>query len=144
MSRAIFASVVGSAIALGGCVERRLYIDSEPQGARVWLNDRDVGVTPTEVDFTWFGTYDVRLHKEGFEPLVTSAEAKAPLHEQPGIDLIAMAVPGKDVTHIHWMFTLTPSTEADAGLLQRATDLRAAETDTGELLPAPEVAPQPE
>lgn len=113
-----------AAAALAGCTERRMFITSEPMGARVWLNDQEVGETPVEVDFTWFGVYDVRLHKKGYEPLVTTAEAKAPLHEMPGIDLVAMAIPGKDVTHIHWNFELVPTAENDAGLLDRARALR--------------------
>ena len=113
-----------AAAALTGCTERRMFITSEPMGARVWLNNQEVGETPVEVDFTWFGVYDVRLHKKGYEPLVTTAEAKAPLHEMPGIDLVAMAIPGKEVTHIHWNFELVPTAENDAGLLDRARALR--------------------
>lgn len=112
---------------LGGCVERRISITSEPTGARVWVNDREIGQTPCEVDFTWFGVYDVRLRKEGFEPLVTTAEAKAPLHEQPGLDVIAMAIPGKDVTHIAWHFVMEPSAGQADGLVDRARAVRDAE-----------------
>ena len=110
-----------------GCVERRIFITSEPAGARVWLNDQEVGETPVEVDFTWFGVYDVRVKKDGFEPLSTTAEAKAPLHEQPGIDFIAMAIPGTDRTRIEWHFTLEPSEGKAEGLVARARELREIE-----------------
>ena len=110
-----------------GCVERRIFITSEPAGARVWLNDQEVGETPVEVDFTWFGVYDVRVKKDGFEPLTTTAEAKAPLHEQPGIDFIAMAIPGTDRTRIEWHFTLEPSEGKAEGLVARARELREQE-----------------
>jgi hypothetical protein len=113
-----------AALTLGGCIERRMFITSDPQGATVWLNDTEVGVTPVEVDFTYFGVYDVRLRKPGYEPLTTRAEAKAPLHEQPGVDLAAMAIPAKKTTRVDWHFTLEPVNNDPAGLVERAGELR--------------------
>ncbi len=107
-----------------GTQQRRIYVTSEPTGARVHLNDIDVGVTPVEVDFTYFGTYSVRLRKDGFEPLVTSRKAEAPFHEWPGIDLVAMAVPGDDVTEIAWHFELEPAKNDQEGVIERARVLR--------------------
>jgi hypothetical protein len=144
MNRMGFVLPVACVAALGGCVERRIAITSEPTGARVWVNDREVGQTPCEVEFTWFGVYDVRLRKEGFEPLVTTAEAKAPLHEQPGLDAIAMAIPGKDSTLIAWHFALEPSAGKADGLVDRARGLRdaaAAEATPASAEPVPDAGP---
>ncbi len=115
------------ALIAGGCarIERRITITSEPTGAIVSLNDTEVGRTPVEVDFTYFGVYDVRLRLEGFEPIVTTAEAKTPLHEQPVIDLVAMMLPTTLKTHIDWHFEFEPADTDEAGLLQRANELRA-------------------
>ncbi len=101
-----------------------MFITSEPSGALVSLNDVEVGSTPCEVDFTYFGVYDVRLKKEGFEPLATKAEAKAPFHEWPVVDLVAMAMPVKKRTRIEWHFVLEPTVEDRAALLERAGELR--------------------
>ncbi|MBN8646046.1 MAG: PEGA domain-containing protein [Planctomycetes bacterium] len=127
-ARVAVAALLGCPLLLG-CVDRRLAITSEPPGATVLLNDAEVGATPCEVEFTYFGTYDVRLHKDGYEPLVTKAEAKAPPHEWPGLDLAAMAVPTTKRTRIEWHFTLTPAVVDDAALMARASELagRAAE-----------------
>jgi PEGA domain len=59
--------------ALSGCVSTTV-IQSMPTGAKVYLNDQAVGVTPyrhadTEIVGT---TTTVRLEKEGYEPLHTS------------------------------------------------------------------------
>lgn len=120
-----------------GCVERRIHITSEPGGALVTLNDVEVGATPCEVDFTYFGVYDVRLKKHGFEPLVTTAEAKAPFHEWPLIDLAAMAIPVRKRTRIDWHFVLEPTIEDREALINRAATLRA------DLGPAPDDAVEP-
>jgi hypothetical protein len=121
---------------LAGCVERRMVITSEPQGALVTLNDVEVGETPCEVDFTYFGVYDVRLKKEGFEPLATKAEAKAPFHEWPVVDLVALAVPVKKSTKIEWHFVLEAATEDRGALIERAGDLRGQMADSA-ASPAP-------
>lgn len=126
------AAVVLLGCAAGaGCVDRRIFITSDPSGARVYLNDQDVGVTPLEVNFTWYGVYDVRVRKEGYEPLVTTREAKAPLYELPPFDLIALAIPGTKRTHIDWNFTLEPAKTGPAALMERADELRAQVTAEG-------------
>jgi len=116
-----------------GCLERTIVVTSEPPGAVVWLNDQELGRTPVETDFTFYGTYDVRLRLEGYEPLVTSRVASAPIYEVPGLDIFAEAVPAKIATRLEWHFDLVPLPEraqgADAGqlrtrLLDRAGELR--------------------
>lgn len=124
-------------LACTGCVERRINITSEPPGAIVWLNDVEVGRTPVSTGFTFYGTYDVRLNLEGYEPLVTSAEAHAPVYEYPVVDLLAIAWPGRIVSKVNWHFDLEPAQTDQAALLERAAGLR---TQLGESEP-PEPAP---
>ena len=57
-----------------GCVQRMIKITSDPPGALVRLNDEEVGRTPVTVPFTFYGVYDVRLHRE---PLWMAMEAAA-------------------------------------------------------------------
>lgn len=108
-------------------------ITSEPAGALVYLNDVEIGRTPVETDFTFFGSYDVRLKLDGYEPIATSRQARAPFYEYPGPDLIAEAIPAKIRTRIQWHFDLQPLAysrpDADKGaleaeLLERASQLR--------------------
>src|SRR5689334_12153842 len=61
-----------------GCVRRTLSITSDPPGALLWLNGREVGRTPVDVDFIYYGVYDVQLVKDGYEPLLSSGHADAP------------------------------------------------------------------
>ena len=94
-----------------GCVERRLVISSEPAGALVFLNDQEVGRTPLEVPFTWYGTYSVRLEREGYQTLETEQLAERPWWEAPGPDLFAEAVPDKRV-EIAWHLKMQESVPA--------------------------------
>lgn len=124
-ARSSFAfALVVSACCLGGCLERRLHITSEPPGALVHLNDVEVGRTPCEVDFEFYGVYDVRLELRGFEPLMTSAEAKAPAHELPVVDLAALVAPIRFTNDVRWHFVLSPAADDTDALLERARELR--------------------
>ncbi len=42
---AVFALVL---VALGGCVERVMKIETDPQGALITVNDEEVGVSPVK------------------------------------------------------------------------------------------------
>lgn len=139
-------------LALGGCEGRRMVITSDPSGAICTINDVEVGRTPVEVDFTYFGTYEVRLRKAGYEPLVEHRKAEAPLHEAPGIDLIAMSLPGRSKTILEWHFIMEPADDDPAAIIQRATAARAllgdpSEAAVGEIpgpgIEQPKPAPEP-
>lgn len=107
-----------------GCVRRTISIVTEPPGALVWLNDREVGRTPIEVEFLYYGTYDVRIVKDGYEPLITSGKADAPLWDIVGIDLAAELLPLDLHSRVEWTYQLEPLTYDESGLIQRARDLR--------------------
>ncbi|HQZ69135.1 MAG TPA: PEGA domain-containing protein, partial [Planctomycetaceae bacterium] len=50
-----------------GCVHRRVTINSNPSGALVKVDGRDIGYTPASFDFTWYGTREVQLLRDGYE-----------------------------------------------------------------------------
>lgn len=121
------AIIVGAAAACGlaGCVQRTISISSEPPGAMVWLNDREVGRTPVDVDFDYYGTYDVRLEHKDYEPLATSAKADAPWWDNVGIDLVVELVPATVHSRVEWHYVLEPVTDDRSALVQRAGELRS-------------------
>ena len=129
-----FALLGLAALLLTGCMQRTLSITSEPEGAIVWVNDVEVGRTPVQTSFTFYGTYDVRVRKEGYQPVSTSKVARTPVYEYPPIDFVVMAMPWRTNTKIEWHFDLEPIAEvtdpaqAEADLLERADELRSATT----------------
>ena len=136
---ALAVAVLAGAVACAGCVDRRIRVTSEPAGARVWVNDVDLGRTPAETGFTFYGHYEVRLALDGYEPVTEIREAKAPLYEQPGLDLIAEALPLKFDNTVAWHIDLvpaleTPTANAEPGdparvAFERALVRRAAEAE---------------
>ncbi|MGP1346932.1 MAG: PEGA domain-containing protein [Phycisphaerales bacterium] len=122
-ARVALASVWAMGVCIVGCVDRRLEITSVPSGALVHLNDQEIGRTPVEANFEWFGVYDIRLTLDGYEPLSTQREAHAPLHEQPGIDLLMLPMPFTKRTRIAWHFELEPLSVDQAALIDRGMEL---------------------
>jgi len=123
------SAAVAMMLTLGGCLKRTIHITSEPEGALVWLNDVEVGRTPLETDFTFYGEYAVRLRKEGYEPIVTTRKAKLPAYEWPVVDLAAEAWPQQITNDVRWHFDMLPAAErTDAEAAREAVLQRAAET----------------
>lgn len=111
--------------ALTGCVERRIEITSEPTGALVWVNDQQVGRTPTQASFLYHGCYDIRLELDGYEPLRTEAETRPPIYEHAPLDLVAEALPLRLENVQRWHFVLEPSLESTMDKEQLESDLLA-------------------
>ncbi|MCC5823940.1 MAG: PEGA domain-containing protein [Phycisphaerales bacterium] len=125
------ALLIVALLLLPACAERRIRVTSEPPGARVWLNDEDIGRTPTEARFTFYGHYDLRLELEGHEPYHARHTARAPLHEYPGPDLVAAAIPANIRHLVEWHIELSPTPESTLEpetvrleLIDRAGELR--------------------
>ena len=94
---------------LTGCVERKLTINTEPQGALVTLNDEEIGESPTTVNFQWYGDYNVRISKEGYETLNTHRQLKSPWYDEFPFDFFAQIVnPNRIVDSYEWTFELAP------------------------------------
>lgn len=128
--RVMMAAVLaGAAACAGGCLQRRIVVTSEPSGAVVWINDQEVGRTPVETGFTFYGDYDVRLRKEGYEPVSGARRARSPWYEYPGPDLVASAIPAPIRTTVRWHYVLTPlpppTPEEREALRERAEAFRA-------------------
>ena len=78
-------------VALGstGCVSRRLMVQSNPPGAMVLLEGREIGYTPTAVDFTYYGSRELTLIKDGYETTTRLVPVRAPWYQWPGIDFFS-------------------------------------------------------
>jgi hypothetical protein len=111
---------------MSGCIQRTITIESTPPGALVHLNDVEVGRTPVTVPFTFYGIYDVRLERDGYQTLATATKAEAPWWEAPGPDLVAEALPGEQRVELKWHYELEPAQPMDENvLIDHARQLRA-------------------
>lgn len=116
-------ALLAAAVLLSGCVERKLTINTEPQGAVIVLNDEEIGVSPVTVGFNWYGDYKVRISKEGFETLNTHRELKGPAHDGFPLDFFAEVLwPERIVDEYQWDFELCPYVQIDRDELIKAAE----------------------
>jgi hypothetical protein len=72
-----------------GCVRRRMTIRSNPPGAVVFVDERRIGVTPVSTSFTYYGTRNVQLVKDGYETVTEKHRVTPPWYQYPVIDFFA-------------------------------------------------------
>ena len=123
-----------------GCVRRTIAITSTPSDALVFVNDREVGRTPCEVDFLFYGEYDVRLKHEGYESIVGSGTASAPVWDFIGADLLVEVVPLDLESRVDWHFDFIPANNDPVDLLARARQMQvAARSEPDAIVPEVEI-----
>jgi len=107
-----------------GCVQRQMTVLTDPPGAVVYLNDREMGRTPFSRQFLWYGNYDVVIRKDGYQTLKTTAEITAPFWQFVPLDAVTDFLPLKDEETIR--FSLKPAVPVDPKLLlQRGEQMQA-------------------
>jgi hypothetical protein len=114
------------ALFLAGCVERRLTINTKPEGALVALNDEEIGESPVTVNFNWYGDYCVRISKDGYETLNTHRELKGPWYDGFPFDFFAQILsPNRIVDSYEWTFELSPKRQIRREeLIQNAQEMK--------------------
>lgn len=78
-----------------GCVRRKIVVNSNPPGARVYFDGEYQGTTPVEFPFKWYGGHQLRLEQEGYDDTVRIVELRAPLHLKVPFDFFAELAPFK-------------------------------------------------
>jgi hypothetical protein len=109
-----------------GCVRRRMTVRSNPSGATVYLDGKEIGRTPFSTNFDFYGKREFRVVKQGYETKTVLMPVRAPWYELPGIDFVSeVLLPGKLTDHKYYEFDLKqeqiiPTHE----LVSRAEELR--------------------
>ena len=94
-------------VCCSGCVERQLTINTTPPGARVWLNDEPLGEAPVTASFQWYGDYNIRIEKPGYQTLQTHRPLQGPWYASFPFDFLAQIVnPKRIVDSYEWSFEL--------------------------------------
>jgi hypothetical protein len=109
-----------------GCVERKMTVTSNPPGARVYLDDQEMGQTPVTFRFDFYGHRTFTLKKDGYRVTEEVKNVKAPLYEWPGLDVFADLGPIPIKDHKTFHFDLQPITEVQTDpLIGRAKAMKS-------------------
>jgi hypothetical protein len=122
---------------LPGCVERRYLIESDPPGALVLVNGQPLGTTPVDGYFTYYGTYDFTLIKDGYQTKQVPQKICMPWYEFPGVDFATENLyPGKVEDIRRYRYCLEPLVQVRTDeLLQQAEMLRGKGRTVGSEAP---------
>lgn len=109
-----------------GCVHRRFTVYSNPPGALVRVDGKDVGYSPASVDFTYYGTREVQLLKDGFETHTELVSIPAPWYQKFPLDFFSDNFLGTHTTdRRQFSFQLQPKrTDFSQDVIQRGRSLR--------------------
>jgi hypothetical protein len=103
-----------------------LNVRTNPPGALVYVDNQQIGTTPCSVDFTYYGTREIRLVKPGFETLTLNQPIPAPWYEVPPLDFVSEnLVPNKIRDNRTVTYNLAPQVIVPREqLIDRAHQLR--------------------
>lgn len=109
-----------------GCVHRRVTINSNPQGALVRVDGKDIGYTPASFDYTWYGTREVQLLKDGFETRTQMIRIQAPWYQRFPLDFFSDNFLGTHVRdHRRFDLQMRPrQPDVSSDVIERGRSLR--------------------
>lgn len=133
-----------AATAATGCVKRRMTVRSNPPGARVFVDNQEIGVTPVSTSFVYYAPRKIQLIKEGYETLSVMHRFDAPWYEYPPLDFFSENFSPSEIRDERVVdFQLIPQQLVpNEILLERAEQLRG-QAMQGHAVPlfTPQVAP---
>lgn len=110
-----------------GCVHRRVTINSNPPGALVRIDGKDVGYTPASIDYTWYGTREVQLIMDGFETKTQLVNINAPWYQRFPLDFVSDNFLGTHVRdHRRFDISMSPrQPDVSQDVIERGRSLRS-------------------
>jgi hypothetical protein len=122
------------AVILGlGCVERKLILRSDPEGARVYIDGEPKGKTPADVPFVFYGTREILLRKRGYQTVKREVDLEAPFHAWFPLDFICEnLIPYTFKDYKEYSFVLEAKAPPDEkAVLRRAAEIREEQGGKG-------------
>jgi hypothetical protein len=125
--RRLVPYILALAPALGGCVERMINIRTVPEGATVYIDGEMVDQSPCVIPFTYYGTREIFLEKEGFRSVSFKLKLNPPWYQIFPLDFITELLLPFTIRDVHRLdVELVPwvSEQEVEGVLKRAKELR--------------------
>jgi hypothetical protein len=103
-------------------------VTSNPPGATVYLDGKEIGRTPFSTNFDHYGKREFRIVKQGYETKTELKPVRAPWYQWVGFDFVSeVLLPGKLTDHKSYEFDLQPEKAVPGSeLIARAEDFRQA------------------
>ena len=118
--------LAGLLFLVSGCVQRRLIVRTQPEGAYLTIDHQPIGYTPVSVPFTYYGTREIKLEKDGFKTVQVQQRIRPPWYERFPISFLAEHFSPRELRDERVLdFQLEPRQQVNENfLLERAQQLR--------------------
>jgi hypothetical protein len=71
---------------LTGCIRKRMTVRSNPPGAMAYIDKQPIGLTPVSTSFTYYGTRNFELVRDGYRPERFLRKISPPWYAFPPLD----------------------------------------------------------
>jgi len=118
--------LVTISVCFAGCVQRRLIVRSQPEGAFVSIDNQPIGYTPLSAPYTYSGTRKIRLEKDGFKTVDVEQRIRPKWFDTFPISFVTNNFWPRELRDERLLdFQLEPKDQASENLLlERANQLR--------------------
>jgi PEGA domain len=79
-------------VSFSGCVRRRMTVRTSPPGAMVYVDHQSIGTTPVSANFTYYGTRQFEIIKDGYRTEKFLRKFNPPWYQWPVFDFIAESI----------------------------------------------------
>lgn len=123
---AILSLLIAICVGSTGCVQRRLIIRSQPEGAFVTIDRQQIGLTPLSVPYTYSGTREIQLEKDGYKTIKVQQRIDPTWYEKFPVSFFTENFSPREIRDERLLeFQMEPKTQVQENLLlDRANDLR--------------------
>jgi len=116
--RVLAGGALCAGLALAGCVERKLFVRADVEGARVYMDGEPRGTTPCEVPFTFYGTREVVVRAPGREVAREVVTLTPPWYQVAPFDFVVEVLWPGTIEDVHEVtVTLPPLPKASEASL---------------------------
>jgi hypothetical protein len=109
-----------------GCMQRRMIVRSAPEGAFVTVDGQPIGSTPISIPYTYAGTRDIKLERDGFKTIQVQQRLDPKWYQRFPLSLVSENFAGREIRDERVLdFVLEPKPQIQEDrLLERANDMR--------------------
>jgi len=113
---------------LTGCVRRLIDVRTDPEGARTFIDGREVGTSPVEIEFVHYGTRELVFRHPEHRTVRLPIELDAPWWQYPPFDFFTELVYPGTIEDRHLATVELPARDTepldDEALIERADAAR--------------------
>lgn len=143
LSQLLVMAVVIAIASSTGCVRKRMTVRTNPAGAMVYIDKQPIGLTPVSNSFTYYGTRNIEIVRDGYRTERFLRKISPPWYEIPPLDFFSESLWPFEIRNEHVIDAqLTPEPIVpNNALIASAEQLRLQASQGVAVSPPPTLVP---